>query len=38
MPRHLTPIQSTIAKLEEKWSLAAVAAELHVSKSYIFKL
>jgi AraC-like DNA-binding protein len=38
MPRHLTPIQATIAKLEEKWSLAAVAAELHVSKSYIFKL
>lgn len=40
MPRHLTPIQTAraIAKLEENWSLSAVAAELHVSKSCIFKL
>jgi hypothetical protein len=40
MPKHLTPIQDAraIVKLEENWSLAAVAAELHVSKSCIFKL
>jgi transposase len=40
MPRYLTPIQAAraTAKLEENWSLAAVAAELHVSKSCIFKL
>jgi hypothetical protein len=38
MPRHLSPIQAArpIAKLEENWSLAAIAAELHVSKSCIY--
>jgi hypothetical protein len=40
MPRHLTPIQvaRAIAKLEENWSFAAVAADLRVNKSCIFKL
>jgi hypothetical protein len=35
---HLTPIQTAraIAKLEENWSLAAVARELHCSKTCIF--
>jgi hypothetical protein len=35
MPRHLTPIQTVgvIAKLEENWSLAAVASQLHWSKT-----
>jgi AraC-like DNA-binding protein len=35
MPRHLTPTQTAraIAKLEENWSLAAVARELHCSKN-----
>jgi hypothetical protein len=37
MSRRIIPIQvaRAIAKLEENWSLAAVAAELHVSKSCI---
>jgi hypothetical protein len=40
MPRHLTPIQtaSAIAKLGENWLLAAVARELHWSKTCIFLL
>jgi hypothetical protein len=40
MSRRIIPIQvaRAIAKLEVNWSLAAVAAELHVSKSCIFKL
>jgi hypothetical protein len=35
---HLTPMQTAraIAKLEENWSLAAVARELHCSKTCIF--
>jgi DNA invertase Pin-like site-specific DNA recombinase len=34
---HLTPIQTAraIAKLEENWSLAAVARELHCNKTWI---
>lgn len=38
MPRHLTEAQRmrAITKLEENWSLSAVAAELNVSKSCIF--
>jgi transposase len=37
---HLTPIQTAraIAKLEENWSLAAVASELHCSKTWIFNI
>jgi hypothetical protein len=37
---HLTPIQTAraIAKLEENWSLAAVARELHCSKTCIFNI
>jgi hypothetical protein len=37
---HLTPIQTAraIAKLEENWSLAAVATELHCSKTCIFNI
>jgi hypothetical protein len=39
---NISPIQAAraIAKLEKNWSLAALAAELHVSKSCtrIFKL
>jgi hypothetical protein len=37
---HLTPIQTAraIAKLEENWSLAAVARELHCSKTWIFNI
>jgi hypothetical protein len=37
---HLTPIQiaRAIAKLEENWSLAAVARELHCSKTCIFNI
>jgi hypothetical protein len=37
---HLTPIQTAraIANLEENWSLAAVARELHCSKTYIFNI
>jgi hypothetical protein len=37
---HLTPIQTAraIAKLEENWSLAAVASELHCSKTCIFNI
>jgi hypothetical protein len=34
---HLTPIQA-IAKLEENWSLAVVARELHCSKTCIFNI
>jgi hypothetical protein len=35
---HLSPMQTAraIAKLEENWSLAAVARELHCSKTCIF--
>jgi hypothetical protein len=35
---HLTPMQTAraIAKLEENWSLAAVARELHCSKTCNF--
>jgi hypothetical protein len=35
---HLTPMQTAgaIAKLKENWSLAAVARELHCSKTCIF--
>jgi hypothetical protein len=35
---HLTPMQTAraIAKLEKNWSLAAVARELHCSKTCIF--
>jgi hypothetical protein len=37
---HLTPIQiaRAIARLEENWSLAAVARELHCSKTCIFNI
>jgi hypothetical protein len=37
---HLTPTQTAmaIAKLEENWSLAAVARELHCSKICIFNI
>jgi hypothetical protein len=37
---HLTPIQTTraIAKLEENWSLASVARELHCNKTCIFNI
>jgi hypothetical protein len=37
---HLTPMQTAraIAKLEENWSLAAVARELHCSKTCILHL
>jgi hypothetical protein len=37
---HLTPIQTAraIEKLEENWSLAAVARELHCSKTCIFNI
>jgi hypothetical protein len=37
---HLTPIQTAraIAKLEENWSLAAVARKLHCSKTCIFNI
>jgi hypothetical protein len=37
---HLSPMQTarTIAKLEENWSLAAVARELHCSKTCIFNI
>jgi transposase len=37
---HLTPIQRAraIAKLEENWSLAAVARELHCSKTCILNM
>jgi hypothetical protein len=37
---HLSPIQTAraIAKLEENWSLAAVARELHCSKTCIFNI
>jgi hypothetical protein len=37
---HLTPIQTAraIAKLEENWSLAAVARELDCSKTRIFNI
>jgi hypothetical protein len=37
---HLTPIQTAraIAKLEENWSLAAVARQLHCSKTCIFNI
>jgi hypothetical protein len=37
---HLTPTQTAmaIAKLEENWSLAAVARELHCSKACIFNI
>jgi hypothetical protein len=37
---HLTQIQTAraIAKLEENWSLAAVARELHCSKICIFNI
>ncbi|CAH1371424.1 unnamed protein product [Tenebrio molitor] len=37
---HLTPIQTAraIAKLEENWSLAAVARELHCSKTCILNM
>jgi hypothetical protein len=37
---HLTPIQTAraIAKLEENWPLAAVARELHCSKTCIFNI
>jgi hypothetical protein len=37
---HLTPIQTAraIAKLEANWSLAAVATELHCSKTCIFNI
>jgi hypothetical protein len=37
---YLTPIQTAraIAKLEENWSLAAVARELHCSKTCIFNI
>jgi hypothetical protein len=37
---HLTPIQTAraIAKLEENWSLATVARELHCSKTCILHL
>jgi hypothetical protein len=37
---HLTPIQTAraIAKLEENWPLAAVARELHCSKTWIFNI
>jgi hypothetical protein len=37
---HLTTIQTAraIAKLEENWSLAAVARELHCSKTCIFNI
>jgi hypothetical protein len=37
---HLTAIQTAraIAKLEENWSLAAVARELHCSKTWIFNI
>jgi hypothetical protein len=40
MPRYLTPIQTprAIPKQEENWSLAAVAKELHCSKTCIFLL
>jgi hypothetical protein len=35
MPQHLIPIQTAkaIAKLEENWSLPAVAKELHCRKT-----
>jgi hypothetical protein len=37
---HLSPMQTAraIAKLEENWSLAAVAKELHCSKTCIFNI
>jgi hypothetical protein len=37
---HLTPIQTAraIAKLEENWSLASVAGELHWNKTCIFNI
>ncbi|CAH1382780.1 unnamed protein product [Tenebrio molitor] len=37
---HLTPMQTAraIAKLKENWSLAAVARELHCSRTYIFNI
>jgi hypothetical protein len=37
---HLTPIQTAraIAKLEENWSLASVARELHCNKTCIFNI
>jgi hypothetical protein len=37
---HLSPMQTAraIAKLEENWSLAAVARELHCSKTCIFNI
>jgi hypothetical protein len=37
---HLTPIQTAkaIEKVEENWSLAAVARELHCSKTCIFNI
>jgi hypothetical protein len=37
---HLTPIRTAraIEKLEENWSLAAVARELHCSKTCIFNI
>jgi hypothetical protein len=37
---HLTPMQTAraIAKLKENWSLAAVAREIHCSKTCIFNI
>jgi hypothetical protein len=37
---HLSPMQTAraIAKLEENWSLAAVARELHCSRTCIFNI
>jgi hypothetical protein len=37
---HISPMQTAraIAKLEENWSLAAVARELHCSKTCIFSI
>jgi hypothetical protein len=37
---HLSPMQTAraIAKVEENWSLAAVARELHCSKTCIFNI